>query len=223
MRLRYLHLAHYPPLADLAVNFSIRAPWAAFEAQGKSSSCSIHFVVGLNGSGKSLLLRSVAASFLALADERLLGFPVTLVYELGTPGTGTQKTVVFDSPGEKRAASLWVAEGWRFPDSKEDDDTFGLATKLLRTVGALESSLVAPFSRRVSRVGRIRKRLRTRCRVPYWLTPLDPSHHGGPSGSPRPAVTVWISSRRTKVTTVAANVRAAGPGKTKSGRPSASA
>ena len=34
MRLRYLHLSHYPPLADLAVAFSPRAPWAAFEPQG---------------------------------------------------------------------------------------------------------------------------------------------------------------------------------------------
>lgn len=151
MRLRYLHLAHYPPLADLAVHFSTCAPWAAFEGQEKSSSCSIHFVIGLNGSGKSLLLRSVAATFLALADERLPGFPVTLVYELGRPGTSAHKTVIFDSPGEKSAASLWVAEGWQFPDATEHD-TFGLATSLLRAVGPSRAQFGgAVFEARISR------------------------------------------------------------------------
>ena len=46
MRLRYLHLSHYPPLADLAVAFSPRAPWAAFEPQGGPARLAIHFVIG---------------------------------------------------------------------------------------------------------------------------------------------------------------------------------
>lgn len=131
MRLRYLHLAHYPPLADLAVDFSPRAPWAAFEPQGAASACAIHFVIGLNGSGKSHLLRAVAATFLALADERMPGIPVSLVYELGRPGSAGHRTLIFDCPGEKHATSLWLAEGWAFPDTTERD-TFGTAVDYLR-------------------------------------------------------------------------------------------
>ena len=48
--------------------------------------CAIRFVVGVNGSGKSNLLRAVAEVFLALADERLPPFPVSLIYELGRRG-----------------------------------------------------------------------------------------------------------------------------------------
>lgn len=133
MRLRYLHMTHYPPLADLAVDFSSRAPWAALEPQSGPTRCAIHFVIGLNGSGKSHLLRAVAATFLALADERLPPFPVSLVYELDRPGESRHRTLIFDCPGEARATSLWVAEGWTFPDVTERD-TFQVAIEYLRTV-----------------------------------------------------------------------------------------
>ncbi|WP_081074437.1 AAA family ATPase [Burkholderia pseudomultivorans] len=135
MRLRYLHLEHYPPLADLAVDFSPRAPWGAFEQQGVTSTCAIHFVIGLNGSGKSHLLRAVAATFLALADERLPDTPVSLIYELGRPGSAGHCTLIFDCPGEKHATSLWLAEGWAFPDDTERE-TFLIAIEYLRQVRA---------------------------------------------------------------------------------------
>lgn len=70
MRLRYLHLSHYPPIKDLAVRFASGSPL--------QRECAIRFVVGVNGSGKSNLLRAVAEVFLALADERLPPFPVSL-------------------------------------------------------------------------------------------------------------------------------------------------
>lgn len=131
MRLRYLHLTHYPPLTDLTVPFSPRSPWAAFEPQGVATQLAIHFVIGLNGSGKSHLLRAVAASFLALADERLPPSPVSLVYELGRPGEAGHRTLIFDCPGEAHATTLWQAEGWTFPDTT-DRDTFEHAVEYLR-------------------------------------------------------------------------------------------
>lgn len=131
MRLRYLHLSHYPPLADLAVPFSPRAPWAAFEPQGVSARLAIHFVIGQNGSGKSHLLRAVAATFLALADERQPLSPVSLIYELGRSGEQGHRTLIFDCPGEAHATTLWQAEGWAFPDTA-DLDTFKHAVEYLR-------------------------------------------------------------------------------------------
>ncbi|MCP3142104.1 AAA family ATPase [Pyxidicoccus xibeiensis] len=150
MRLRYLHLAHYPPLADLAVDFSLRAPWGAFEPRGGAANCSIHFVIGLNGSGKSHLLRAVSSTFLALADERLPPFPVSLVYELGRPGESGHRTLIFDCPGEQHATSLWLAEGWAFDDTTERE-TFQNAIDYLRQV---DSSLEGPLSVFRARIAR---------------------------------------------------------------------
>jgi hypothetical protein len=151
MRLRYLHLAHYPPLADLAVDFSLRAPWAAFEPQSGAANCAIHFVIGLNGSGKSHLLRAVAATFLALADERLPPFPVSLVYELGSPGGSGHRTLIFDGPGEPHATALWQAEGWAFADTT-NRETFQTAIDYLREVnGARAEFGGAVFKARIAR------------------------------------------------------------------------
>ncbi len=109
MRLRYLHLKHYPPIQDLAVRFASGSPL--------DRECAIRFVVGVNGSGKSNLLRAVAEVFLALADERLPPFPVSLIYELGPHHTQRNHTFVVDCPGGKGEASLWMAEGFHFPDN----------------------------------------------------------------------------------------------------------
>lgn len=131
MRLRYLHLSHYPPLTDLAVAFSPLAPWGAFEPQGAAARLAIHFVIGQNGSGKSHLLRAVAAGFLALADERPPTNPVSLIYELGRRGESRHRTLIFDCPGETHVTTLWQAEGWAFPDDS-DRETFKHALDYLR-------------------------------------------------------------------------------------------
>lgn len=150
MRLRYLHLSHYPPLSDLAVAFSPRAPWAVFEPQGAAARLAIHFVIGLNGSGKSHLLRAVAASFLALADERLPRSPVSLAYELGRPGEPGHRTLIFDCPGEAHATTLWQADGWAFPDTA-DRDTFAQAIAYLRTAPREPEGSLAVFKPRIAR------------------------------------------------------------------------
>ena len=150
MRLRYLHLSHYPPLADLAVAFSPRAPWATFEPQGAPARLAIHFVIGQNGSGKSHLLRALAEGFLALADERLPRSPLSLVYELGRPGEPGHRTLIFDCPGEAHATTLWQAEGWAFPDT-EDREAFAQAIAYLRTVERAPQGTLAVFKRRIAR------------------------------------------------------------------------
>ncbi|MBJ9968630.1 AAA family ATPase [Burkholderia seminalis] len=133
------------------MDFSPRAPWAAFQPQGEAARCAIHFVIGFNGSGKSHLLRAVAAAFLALADERLPPCPVSLVYELGRPGEPGHRTLVFDCPGDTHTTTLWQSEGWAFPESTERD-TFQAAIDVLRTVeGARAEFGGAVFKVRIRR------------------------------------------------------------------------
>lgn len=123
MRLRYLHLQNYPPINDIRVCFASGSPLAR--------DCAIRFVVGVNGSGKSNLLRAVAEVFLALADLRRPHFPVTLIYELGLRGTPNHRTLLFDCPHDRSQASLWIHEMHTFPDDT-DQHIFGLLVDHLR-------------------------------------------------------------------------------------------
>ncbi|PYC19988.1 hypothetical protein DMO17_18950 [Aquipseudomonas alcaligenes] len=113
MRLRYLRLKNYPPISDIKVCFASESPLAR--------ECSIRFVVGVNGSGKSNLLRAVAEVFLALADGQKTLFPVQLVYELGSRGSSNARTLVLDWFGDRQSASLWIADKFAFPNSFTED------------------------------------------------------------------------------------------------------
>lgn len=108
MRLRYLHLRNYPPISNIEVCFASGSPLAR--------ECAIRFVVGVNGSGKSNLLRAVAEVFLALADLRVPAFPVSLVYELGVRGSPSHRTLLLHCPGDRQLASLWLHERFAFDD-----------------------------------------------------------------------------------------------------------
>lgn len=114
MRLRYLHLQNYPPISDVKVCFASGSPLAR--------ECAIRFVVGINGSGKSNLLRAVAEVFLALADLRVPAFPVSLVYELGVRDTPSHRTLLLHCPGNRKQASLWIRERFSFDDQSVQDD-----------------------------------------------------------------------------------------------------
>ena len=123
MRLRYLHLQNYLPIDDIRVCFASGSPLAR--------DCSIRFVVGVNGSGKSNLLRAVAEIFLALADLRRPPFPLTLIYELGVRDTPNHRTLLFDCPHDRAQASLWIHEKYQFPDDT-DQQMFALVVDHLR-------------------------------------------------------------------------------------------
>lgn len=113
MRLRYLHLQNYPPIKDIRVCFASGSPLAR--------DCAIRFVVGVNGSGKSNLLRAVAEVFLALADLRVPPFPVSLVYELGVRGSSNHRTLLLHCPGNRQQASLWVNTRITFDDQNGEE------------------------------------------------------------------------------------------------------
>ncbi|MEZ8048080.1 MULTISPECIES: AAA family ATPase [Vibrio] len=136
MRLRYLHLKNYPPITDIKVCFASGSPL--------DRECAIRFVVGVNGSGKSNLLRAVAEIFLALSDLRVLAFPVSLVYELGVRGKPNHRTLLLHYPGGRKKASLWIRERFFFEDQTKQD-TFDTLFKQLNEAGKPHESAFTPL------------------------------------------------------------------------------
>ena len=141
MRLRYLHLQNYPPISDIKVCFASGSPLAR--------DCAIRFVVGVNGSGKSNLLRAVAEVFLALADLRVPPFPVSLVYELGVRGSPNHRTLLLHCPDGRQQASLWLHERFAFDDG-DDREVFDACVEHLNIEGVPMApgftALIAPGS-----------------------------------------------------------------------------
>lgn len=136
MRLRYLHLRNYPPISELRVRFASGSPLGR--------DCAIRFVIGLNGSGKSNLLRAVSEVFLALADERLPPFPVSLIYELGKRGEKGHRTFLVDCFGRKSEASIWMREGFYWPDDTSVE-TFDAAVMRIRAADMRNPEMFSQF------------------------------------------------------------------------------
>ncbi|MCA9065334.1 MAG: AAA family ATPase [Planctomycetaceae bacterium] len=115
MRLRYLHLPNYGVLKDLKVRFDREM---LFSQPGElHRRGDLHFVVGLNGTGKSSLLRAIYETFRWLEgingksiDPRIpFPFPVTIVYDL--PGTriGFWRTCIFQHRGDSVSGGFFFA------------------------------------------------------------------------------------------------------------------
>lgn len=113
MRLRYIHLPDYGPLKNVAFVLQ-QNPFIENRAGA------VNFVVGLNGSGKSSLLRAIYDVFHSLAREELPDFPVTLAYEIYK---SSYWTVIFHRPRGAPSKCFLVpaadrldfatAEGWQ--------------------------------------------------------------------------------------------------------------
>ncbi len=104
MRLRYLHLPDYGVLRDLKVEFREET---ILDRKG-----SLQFVVGLNGTGKSSLLRAVYETFRWLEAERVPPFPVALVYEMNRDDE--RAMVVFRHMGKTASEAVFavIPESW---------------------------------------------------------------------------------------------------------------
>lgn len=76
MRLRYLRVNKQPPLHDVEIVFG--------RNQILDRASTVHFVVGVNGSGKSRLLQVLADIFTQLHWQQLPSYPVALAYDFGT-------------------------------------------------------------------------------------------------------------------------------------------
>jgi ABC-type cobalamin/Fe3+-siderophores transport system ATPase subunit len=85
MRLLYLRLPEYGPLSDRALAF----PSVDFLKRDYA----LHFVVGVNGTGKSSVLRALFRIFDCLARQEWPDFMFELAYQLPTPGESTPTTV----------------------------------------------------------------------------------------------------------------------------------
>lgn len=112
MRLRYMRVGGVPALPDVALRFRqepvFRRPYG------------MHFVVGVNGSGKTRLLASLVETFLSLEQGRLPPFPVTLVYELGRSGDGplgaeSERICWLHHQGDEAEAQLAVVDRKALP------------------------------------------------------------------------------------------------------------
>lgn len=149
MKLRYLHIRNYPPLNKAQIVFSSHSPLDRL--------CAIRFVVGVNGSGKSHLLRAISKVFLSLADWCAPHFPVSLVYELGQDrpvlvldqhalsggaslGGSQRQTIILSALREEEQLepALWVSEGFTFPPTATHDDFEELIRSLYAKQSALE-------------------------------------------------------------------------------------
>jgi energy-coupling factor transporter ATP-binding protein EcfA2 len=97
MRLRYLHIRGRRPLEDVAITFG--------HERILGRDCAIHFVVGVNGSGKSRLLRALAEVFLRLERQQFPPFEVSLAYDLGT-GDSTRTIYLFYNGRSRSRAAL---------------------------------------------------------------------------------------------------------------------
>lgn len=98
MRLRYLRLHDEPPLQNVVIPFG--------HEQVLGRNCAIRFIVGVNGSGKSRLMRAITQAFLFLEQGRVPPFSITLVYDLGQGENA--RTILLRHQGQTDEA-IWRA------------------------------------------------------------------------------------------------------------------
>lgn len=104
MRLRYLAIPDLPPLKDIAIPFG--------QEQILGHKCAIHFVVGINGTGKSRLLRAIAEIFLHLERFKVPPFSVSIAYDLERKDFGEkeQRTIYYHYPGSGGYTKAYLLE-----------------------------------------------------------------------------------------------------------------
>lgn len=140
MRLRYIHLPDYGPLQNVAVVFGQNQ-----HIEGRSGA--VNFVVGLNGTGKSSLLRAIYDVFHSLSREELPKFPVTLAYDRYVGPTWDK----LDVPIDKLDVNIEdLGESW---DGRSKDGTQLIdRAKLMQTVvfhrpkGPASDAFLVPLS-----------------------------------------------------------------------------
>ncbi|MBI5847935.1 MAG: AAA family ATPase [Nitrospirae bacterium] len=110
MQLRYFRLCHRRPLEDVQIIFQR-------ERLLQEQQLAIHFVVGVNGTGKTRLLQALAETFIALeTDPKNLSIPVTLAYDRQIEQKN--QTIYFDySPDLQPARAFALFETPLPPDT----------------------------------------------------------------------------------------------------------
>jgi hypothetical protein len=91
MKLRYIHVQNLPPLEDISIVFQ--------QSSVLAKPLAVHFVAGVNGTGKTSLLQAITETFISLARSRAkLPFPITIAYDLGN---SQDRTILLVVPAEK--------------------------------------------------------------------------------------------------------------------------
>ena len=125
MLLRYFALPDYGVLKDLKVNFERDLLFQ--QLPGLSRKGALHFVVGLNGAGKSSLLRAVNETFRWLSGasndkSSSFPFPVSLVYDIESKVTGElPKTCVFYHPGHSVSRGFFFISKSVLDEAEHED------------------------------------------------------------------------------------------------------
>ena len=117
MRLRFLHLPRCGPLTDTAVVFgreSLIEETLKLPRRG-----ALNFVVGVNGSGKSSILRTLYRIFLALSRPKRPALPVTLAWDRQV-GRGT-RTALLHISNDRSRRSFFATLAQVLPDTKRPD------------------------------------------------------------------------------------------------------
>jgi energy-coupling factor transporter ATP-binding protein EcfA2 len=105
MRLRYLHLPRCGPLTDISIVFGRED--LITQTLNLPRKGSLNFVVGVNGSGKSSLLRAVYQILRSLKDRQPPSMPVTLAWDIA-PAEETV-TAFLHIPQQKEEKPYFVA------------------------------------------------------------------------------------------------------------------
>jgi len=107
MRLRYLHLPHCGPLVDVAIVFGqedMLFGWSSEDPARRKGA--INFVVGVNGTGKSSLLRAIYQTFRALKLREFPAQPITLAWDWHESGREVTAVFHFEENWEKAFFTL---------------------------------------------------------------------------------------------------------------------
>jgi hypothetical protein len=141
MRLRYLHLPRCGPLNDAAIVFGRED--LISEALNLKCQGTLNFVVGVNGTGKSFLMRAIYGVFRSLMRREWPSLPATLAWNRKS-GSETV-TALFHYPGRKSDSFLATFEP--VPDSARRGDWENLTEALVKDQS---SKLVKGIKRAIS-------------------------------------------------------------------------
>jgi ABC-type Mn2+/Zn2+ transport system ATPase subunit len=93
MRLRYFRIRNKAPHQDTQIVFGKED---LLGLQG-----SLHFLVGINGTGKSRLLQTLVETLMCFESNKEPSYPVTLAYDLPHPETAVLRTILFHKSGTR--------------------------------------------------------------------------------------------------------------------------
>lgn len=130
MRLRYLQLPRCGPLTDTAVVFGREE--LILKTLNLPRKGSLNFVVGVNGSGKSSLLRAIYRIFRSLRLREWPAFPVTLAWDRTMRGEPVTTLLQSTSPNDR---SSFFAVIKQIPNTAKPSDWDEIATALSKGEG----------------------------------------------------------------------------------------